>query len=247
MFDFSTFKRIAGLNKLGALALLAGLSIFWACHLDVADSQDKFDLKADSAWAKCDSLLVILEDTAGVDLDTLFNDKLVSLSQLSGLSAEKYQGGKAKVRIVGRKDGGVCIEQTRGFDDNGGPVLIDTLALAGSKPGSVETNPAVLELMVGDAGVEVLATIKPAFAEQVFEWSVDDATVVTLELSGGANGGKVFVIPQKNGTAKIRVRAKQDSSKSAELIVHVGSVAGKTLSLAPPTPWTFSWVGRTAP
>ncbi|MDB5051710.1 MAG: cell wall/surface repeat protein [Fibrobacteres bacterium] len=235
MTERNLFHRLAGFRALGVVAALAGLTIFWACHLNSTDSQDHFDLQADSTWAKCDSLTVILEDTSGTVIDTLFNDTLVSLSQLSNLSADKYTGGKARVRIVGHKNGGLCVEQTRSFDDHGGPVFIDTVALPGAVPKSVEITPATLEISVGDPSVEVKATIKPAFADQAFEWSVEDASIATIDFPNGANGGRILVIPQKNGTVRILARAKQDTSKSAELVVHVGSVSGKTISLSPDT------------
>jgi hypothetical protein len=229
------YERLKGLKALGILATLAGLFILWACHLDSEEGEAHFDLKADSSWASCDSLIVILEDTDGVAIDTLFNDTLKSLSQLSHLSAAKYKGGMAQVRILGRKQGGVCAEQTRTFDDRGGPVLVDTVSLPGSKPSSIQLRTSTLEISVGDPSAEILATISPSFADQVFEWSVEDASIATLDFPKGPNSGKVMVIPQKNGTVKILVRAKQDTSKSAVLLVKVGSVSGKSISLSPDT------------
>lgn len=228
-------NRLPGLRTFGLLSALAGISIFWACRINSADASDHFDLKADSVWATCDSLTVILEDTSGHLIDTLFNDTLKSLSQLSNLSADKYPGGKAQVRIVGRKNGGLCVEQTRGFDDHGGPVLIDTVALPSAAPASVEIKPASLDISVGDASVQVVASIKPAFADQAFAWSVEDASIATLEFPAGPESGKVLVVPQKNGVVKILAHAKKDPTKTAELLVHVGSVSGKTVSITPDT------------
>jgi hypothetical protein len=227
-------RKLLKWNKLGLLAATAAISIFWACHLNEADGKDHFDLKADSAWAQCDSLLVILEDTKGVAIDTLFNDTLKSLSQLSNLDVGKYTGGQAQVRIIGKNDdGGTCIEQTRGFDDKGGPVKIDTLTLQGAKPTSIEINPTLLEISVGDPSVEVTALIKPTFASQEFEWSIDDASIANVDFPSGPAGGQLTVIPQKNGVATIRVKAKADSTKMAFMVVHVGSVSGRTVSVSP--------------
>ncbi|HKP94669.1 MAG TPA: cadherin-like beta sandwich domain-containing protein [Fibrobacteria bacterium] len=231
----SGFNRLTRFRAFGALALLAALSVFWACHLNSADGEDHFDLRVDSALAACDSLMVILEDTSGAPIDTLFHDTLESLSQLGNLSAAKYSGGKARVRIVGRNVDGFCAEQIRSFDDRGGPVRVDTVSLPGAAPVSVEIDPPGLEMSADDPSVEVLASIKPAFADQVFEWSVEDASIATIDFPNGPSSGKVLVIPQKNGTVKIRARAKKDTSKSADLVVKVGSVSGKTISLAPDT------------
>jgi cadherin-like protein/Big-like domain-containing protein len=233
MISSTIFNRLSGLRTLGLAVALAGISIFWACHLNEADSKDHFDLKLDAATAQCDSLLVILEDVDGKPLDTLFNDTLASASQLSNLDVGKYRGGKAQVRILGRKDGGVCVEQTRGFDDKGGKVEIDTLALPEADPQSVALNRTLIEISVGDANVEVKATLTPAFAGQLFDWSIDDASVANVEFPDGQNGGRLLVIPQKNGVATIQVRAKKDPSKKAVLVVRVGSVGGKTISVVP--------------
>lgn len=233
MISRTIFNRLSGLRALGLSVALAGLSIFWACHLNEADSKDRFDLQLDSTTAKCDSLIVFLEDVDGNVLDTLFNDTLVSASQLGNLDVGKYQGGEARVRILGRKDGGVCIEQTRGFDDKGGKVAIDTLVLPGAAPVSVALSRDLIEISVGDANVEVEATLLPAYAEQLFDWSIDDASVANVDFPAGQNGARLVVIPQKNGVATIHVRAKNDPSKTAELVVKVGTVGGKTISVAP--------------
>ena len=221
------------MRKLLTAAGLLALSLFWACHLNEADSKDHFDLRLDSATAQCDSLLVLLEDEDGGLLDTLFNDTLVSPSQLGRLGVGKYRGGKARVRILGRKDGGVCIEQTRHFDDNGGKVEIDTLVLPDAAPLSVALSRELLEISVGDANAEVEATLEPAFAEQLFAWSIDDASVANVDFPDGQNAGRLVIIPQKNGVATIQVRAKKDPSKTATLIVRVGSVGGKSISVSP--------------
>lgn len=229
----TSIKRLSGFRAPGLLAAFAGLSIFWACHLNEADSRDFFDLKLDETTAQCDSLMVILEDADGKPIDTLFNDTLVSASQLSKLDVGMYTGGKAQVRILGRKDGGVCVEQTRGFDDQGGKVEIDTLVLPEAVPLSVALSHALIEISVGDAEVEVHATLAPAFAAQVFDWSIDDVLVANMEYLEGQNGGRVRVTPLKNGVATIQVRSQKDPSKTAVLTVRVGSVGGKTISVSP--------------
>jgi hypothetical protein len=226
-------RRVLKWTKPGFLASLAAISIFWACHLNDAENKDHFDLKADSAWAKCDSLTILLMDTDGVVLDTLFNDTLRSLDQFKALDASKYPGGTAIVRVIGTKAGGLCIEQSRTFDDKGGGVVVDTFSIPGTPPKSVEVTPSSLSFNVGDSGVAVQAVIIPQFADQLFEWSVDDATVATYELPDGPNAGQAVIVPLKNGTTRIKVKATQDGSKAAEIVVQVGSVGGRSVSIVP--------------
>ncbi|MEO6094766.1 MAG: cadherin-like beta sandwich domain-containing protein [Fibrobacteria bacterium] len=221
------------MRKLITAAAFLAISVFWACHLNEADSKDHFDLKVDSSWAKCDSLMVLLMDTNGHVLDTLFNDTLKSLDQFKDLDATKYRGGTAIVRITGTKAGGLCIDQSRTFDDKGAQVVVDTFSIPGSPPKSVSVTPSSLNLKAGDTGVAVQATITPLFADQMFEWSVDDASVATLELPNGSNAGRAMVVPLKNGTTRIKVKAKQDGSISAGIVVQVGPVGGRSVSIVP--------------
>jgi hypothetical protein len=217
-----------------ALAALAVLLVFWACRLNDDTGDILFDVAPDSAWIQCDSLRVELRDTNDKVLDTLFNDTLRSLDQLKGLDASSYEGGPAIIYVLGKNaDGSTCAEQSRSFDDKGGAVIVDTISEPGADPISVTLDPASLSLEAGDPAVTVKAAIDPKFAEQRFLWSVDDASVATLDLPKGPNASEALVIPLKSGTTRIRARAKRDTSKSAVLVVQVGSTEGKSISLVP--------------
>lgn len=232
MSDNKLTKRPAAFAK-GAIAGLAAILVFWACHLNEGEGDAKFNLTPDSAWAKCDFLTVELRDTAGTVLDTLFHGELKSLDQLNGLDASAYKGGRAVVNVIGTVNGNVCIEQSRTFDDKGGKVVVDTISLPGTAPKSVVISPATLSLELGAASVEIQALIKPAFADQVFEWDVVDPSVANLDLRFGDNDGRVFVVPIKKGTTKIKAKAKLDPTVVGEILVQVGSVDGQSISLTP--------------
>ncbi|MBW8886278.1 MAG: cadherin-like beta sandwich domain-containing protein [Fibrobacteres bacterium] len=219
---------------LAALASIAGLLIFWSCQLNQADGETKFNLTPDSAWTHCDTLQVELLDTSGKVLDTLFEGPLKSLDELNGLDASKYKGGRAQVHVRGWfKDGSLCADQNRTFDDQGGKVVVDTLSEPGAVPNSLSLSPESLSLQAGDPAVKVTAAILPKFAEQSFIWSVDDPSVATLDLPNGPNSSEALVIPLKNGTAHVRARAKHDSTKTAVIVVQIGSTGGRSISLQP--------------
>jgi hypothetical protein len=230
--DFRQRKRV---YLPTAFAALAGLLLFWACHLNDGAAETRFDVKPDSAWIHCDSLLVELRDTDDKIVDTLFNDTLKSLDQLKALDASKYKGGRAVIYVLGKKkDGSICAEQSRSFDDKGGTVTVDTVSEPGAEPKSVTLDPSTsLSLNEGDAAVTLKADLNPKFAEQLFIWSVDDASVASLDLPKGPNASEALVIPLKNGTAHVRVQAKRDTSISAVLVIQVGSTGGKSISLVP--------------
>jgi hypothetical protein len=219
---------------LSAAAAIAGLLLFWACHLNDAGGATRFDVKPDSAWSHCDSLLVELRDTDDKVLDTLFNDTLRSLDQLNGLDASNYKGGRAVIYVLGKnKDGSICAEQSRSFDDKGGAVTVDTVSEPGVEPKTLLLDPSSLSLQEGDPAVTIKAALNPRFADQLFIWSVDDGSVASLDLPKGPNAPEAMIVPLKNGTAHVRVQAKRDTSISAVLVVQVGSVGGKTISLVP--------------
>lgn len=216
------------------LAALAGLLLFWACHLNDAGGGTRFDVAPDSSWTHCDSLLVELRDTDDKVLDTLFYDTLKSLDQLKGLDASSYKGGRAIIYVLGRnKDGSICAEQSRSFDDKGGSVTVDTVSEPGVEPKTLDLDPPSLSLQEGDPAVTITASIHPRFADQLFIWSVDDGSVASLDLPKGPNAPEAMIVPLKNGTAHVRVQAKRDTSISAVLVVQVGSVGGKSISLVP--------------
>ncbi len=207
---------------LGVSAFLL-LSLFWACH--TVDSQDSFDIQGDSTWTKCDSVLILLKDGSGKILDTLYNDSLKSLDQLKRLAADKYKGGDATVYIRGTKAGGPCFEQSRSFNDSNGKVTVtvDTAFQPGVKPVSISLKPDMLALTPGSSPALLTATLKPAYASQLFLWSVEGADAANVEFPGGSFAGQATLKALKTGTVKIRVRAKQDTNLVDSLIVMIAS------------------------
>src|SRR4051812_9157324 len=217
-----------------ALAFLAGLLVFWSCQLNQPDGETKFNLAPDTAWTHCDTLRVELLDTSGAVLDTLFEGPLKSLDELNGLDGSKYKGGRAQVHVIGwYKDGALCADQNRTFDDKGGKVVVDTVSEPGAVPKSLSVSPESLNLQEGDPAVKLTASLLPKFARQSFIWSVDNSTVASLDLPKGPNSSEALLIPLKNGTAHILVQAQQDTSLKAVVIVQVGSIGGRSISLQP--------------
>ena len=234
MIQFSILKRLGGFSKTGLIAAVLGLTLFWACRLGTNEAQeDTFDVAGDEKWISCDTVTIVLLDDAGVVLDTLFNEKLNSLSQLKHLSARKYEGGKAKVYIAGRKAGGSCFEELRSFDDKTDKVTVDTMLAPDTKVVSVGILPDSLNLTTNDNPAQISAFVKPAYADPSFLWSIDDEDIATLEFPNGKNAGKVKVKPLKAGTVKITVRSKQDSSKAYAIMAKIAATPGAEVSMNP--------------
>ena len=97
------------------LGILAVLFIIWSCR--VSDSGGNLlNVKADSTWTRYDKVMVILADTAGNPLDTLFNGHLTSPDQLKGLDGSHFDGGKVQIILVGFLGGEVAKRETRPYD-----------------------------------------------------------------------------------------------------------------------------------
>jgi hypothetical protein len=233
MLNPSRMVRLLGFHKLGLLAAFLGITLFWACHLNPNDSSDAFDVVGDSTWTKCDSVLIVLLDKDNKVVDTIFNDTLSDLDQLKQLSAEKYKGGQAKVHISGRKNGGVCFDETRTFDAATDKVVVDTILSPDSKITSLEILPHALTLAPEDAATEVSAAIKPAYAEQSFTWTIENSEIAVLVFTNGINGNKIKVKPVKAGTVKIKATSKKDPTKSDELILKVVTTEDSKVIVSP--------------
>lgn len=217
-------------KKMAAAAVAATLFLLWACH--TVDSQDKFDVQGDAAWTSCDTVMVVLLSDSGQALDTLYNAPLTSLDQLKGLPADKYKGGNAKFLIQGRKSGGSCFEETRSIDGTSGKVTVDTVLAPETKVQSVLVLPHALTLQSDEASAAVTATIKPAYAEQSFHWTVSDSGIATLEFPNGPASGKIKVKPLKAGSVKIRAQSIKDTGKSDELTLTVETTSGSHITLS---------------
>ena len=227
------FKRELGLRRSWILIGLVTMLTFLACHLSPNSSKDTFDIAGDSIWTSCDSVTVLLLDDSGKTLATLFNDTLRSLNELKQLSAEKYQGGKGKIYISGRKDGKSCFEESRSFDGTGGKVVVDTMLSPVASILSVEVTPHTKSIFTDDSTVSLSASIRPSYAEQSFMWSIDNDSMATLLFPNGPGSGKIKVKLLRAGTARIRARSAKDSSKMDIMTLTIQASVDARVSLLP--------------
>lgn len=204
-----------------ALALL-GLLTFWACHLSPADEKDTFDVVGDSTWTHCNTVMIILKDKDDKVLDTLFNDSLKSIDQLKNLDASKYQGGSGSIIIKGLfKDGGICFDQTRKFQEGGKDVKVDTILDPNVIPTGLKVEPKDLVLTMGSPAATLNAEVTPSYADGSVSWSVDGSGVVALEGLADGKGNPARVKPLKAGIGSIKVRSLRDTALTFTVPVRV--------------------------
>jgi hypothetical protein len=221
------------MRKLLSAAAFLALSVFWACHLAPEDDQDHFDLIGDSSWTSCDTVLVVLLDSKGKEIDTLFNGKLEALSQLKNLSAAKYDGSSATLRIRGRNENGACFEEERSFEGDGQSLKVDTIKSLTALPLEVVLDPESLSVSLDGSAVPVRASILPAYADQTVTFTVaDGGTQGAVSLApAGVDGNLVKIKPEKIGNATIRVSSVKDPSKTAVLKIRVLPPSGNKVTL----------------
>ena len=219
------------MRKLLTAAGLLALSLFWACHLGPEDSEDHFDLIGDSTWTECDVVQVVLLDSKGKAVDTLFNGALTDVSQLKNLSAAGYDGTSATLHISGTKDGGVCFDEKRSFEGDGQSLKIDTVKSLTAEPQSVQVQPDSLSIALDAAAFPVEASILPAFADQSVIWKLSADGVVSLINPSGGTANQVKIKPEKVGATTITVRSGKDPSKTAVLKITVTAPLGIKVNL----------------
>ncbi|HLP41459.1 MAG TPA: Ig-like domain-containing protein, partial [Fibrobacteria bacterium] len=215
---------------LGIAAFLV-LFLFWACNLGPEDEAVSLNLVGEEAWRSCHTLDVVLLDGTGNVLDTLFSDSLASLDQLERLSARKYTGGKTKVRIRGiHKDGAICVDQLRTYED-GGSLVVDTLLDPAAAPRAVTAIPGNVLLVLNGDEVPVEGRIAPVHADQGLYWSMDSSGVAALDVAPGTVTGKVRLRPVALGEGFLTLRSRKDPTCAARVRIHVSAVAVASVTL----------------
>ncbi len=202
-------KSVLFLAALTALAILA-------CHLDGAGGKSYMDIRGDASWTQFDTLQIVLEDGAGARIATLYDRRLLSLSELSGLSAEQYGGGAVRVVIIGKKNGAVVFKEERIFD---GRVTTsrDTLVFPPGAGGAkvLDLRPDNATLFLGGGKDSLQAYPLAEWAGAPLSWSTSDSGVVTVTGRG---------VLEAKGVGSAYVRAARGDAFDQSLITVVRDV-----------------------
>ena len=202
---------------LAAVAALTAL-VFWACHLSPTDGGTSINVEGDSSWVDYDSLKIFLLDTNGTVLDTLFRGKLNALSQLNGLSAEKYAGGEAVFHIEGYRGDTLVFEQDRKFSERTGLAVVETTLVIGMPLKTLALAPESLSLYLGGGEGLIKVSGTPVFAKPELEWT---ATGDALDMVVKPGAWEARLLPKKEGDVTVTVHPKSDKVLQKSLVVHV--------------------------
>lgn len=193
--------------RFAQFGILASLLVMWACH--VTGEEEKFlNIKADSSWTKYERIVVVLADSNGTSLDTLFDGHLDSPDQLKKLAAEKYDGGKIQIILIAMEDGKAVKRETRPFDGHTGEAGEKIVVIITPEPtdtSALDIRPDAVKLYTGGAG----ATLAPAGSKWdgvKLEWSSDHPEYASVD------GGKVKAVAPGQAWIKAVSGAKRDST-----------------------------------
>ncbi|MDB5103148.1 MAG: Cadherin-like beta sandwich domain protein [Fibrobacteres bacterium] len=193
------------------LGFLASLLVLWACHVDNEEAAF-FEVKADPAWTRYDSVAVLLQDESGITLDTLFHGVLTSTDQLKKLDAGRFDGGKIQIVLVGFLDDKVAKRETRPFDgrtgESGDKIVIVLIPI---DPDPMDTltlriEPRTAKLYTGGPDL-TLAPVGSAWQGKALEWSSSSPAYATVA------AGKVTPVAPGKTFIKAVSGDKKDSSE----------------------------------
>jgi hypothetical protein len=189
------FRRIkaAPIRVWAALAALAAVVLLPGCRVNGSGpDQAYFDVEGDSSLIAYNRVVVLLCDSSDAVLDTLFDDSLQSLADLRGLPAGAYNGGPARIKVLGYRDGKLVHGETRVYDGAAQRVIALDTSLSDSGVAIVAGVPhgPVLDSLSGDTVVSIRDRIP--IAARVFDpdgdlaaysWSCDggpesDSTII---------------------------------------------------------------------
>jgi hypothetical protein len=121
----SAARDLAGASRLtGTAAAAIPLLLIAACSLNDASGDGTYiQLEGSPRLMTYGRVTIQLSDTLGNLQATLYDDTLPSLSRLARLPAEGYQGGPARISIMGYRNGNLAYGETRLYDGRSQRVL----------------------------------------------------------------------------------------------------------------------------
>lgn len=197
-----------------ALFLAVAMMGFWACHLGETTKVEEtvtFPKLYDSL-KQYDRAVIVFTTENGTVLDTVFDGKLTSATQLENLKVDGWDGGKVLIVITGYM-GDVAVYGIKKDFDGKSDTSEETFVII--DPGSSLSYPmSEITLLEGDSIPLPDIIIKPAnLAGKSLLWSSSHSDIVLV----GAN----FIKAMKRGSSEITVSLQSDPAKKLILKITV--------------------------
>jgi hypothetical protein len=200
--------------RLFVLFLAVAVTGFWSCHLGETTKVEEtvtFPKLYDSL-KQYDRSLIVFTTENGTVLDTVFNGKVISPTQLENLKVDGWDGGKVLIVITGYMGDLAVYCIKKNFDgksdtSDGTLVLIDPET-------SLSYPMTEIPLLEGDSIPLPAIIIKPAYlSDKSLLWSSPRSDIVLV--------GSDFVKAIRQGSAEITISLQSDPAKKLILRITV--------------------------
>lgn len=187
-------------------AIFGCIALFLSCHLSQVEQDGNvfsFPTLADSL-AGADYATIVIKDTSGRVIDTLFHGPITPTTRFSRLEADGFKGGLVVISIEGSKGGTVIFREDRRYDgDKEDVVAVHSIVLPHS---TVKINWANPKLIEGEGLPLPVVTINPAsLAGSELDWTSRNNTVFLVsanQIQGVGAGSAYLVVILRSDTAK---------------------------------------------
>ena len=181
--------------------LIAFAFCLFACHLNQSEPDQVFTFTTlNDSLAKFDTAIIILKDTNGIVIDTLFHGPVTKNTNLKNLPAPHYRGGKVIIAIQGFKRSKIVYEIDKTYNTNTGKVDTTILVLALPAPTKIDSSvipilpvttsdslvvkPDTVRLYLHGDSQKLTATLFPKTLKGIFKWRSSNSLVVIADDSG---------------------------------------------------------------
>ncbi len=200
--------------------VMAVMGVFWACQVSQDGGHTYLNIQVDSSFTKYDIVQIVVVDSAAGTRDTIFNQHLSSVSEVSKIQVENYQGQKVNIVITGFMHGQAVYQEVRQYDGqsptNTVTVVVDSVAPVDS----VHASPHSLTLKKGGSSAEISSSVLPSKVSQAVTW-ISTAPGVAAVQSKSGDATHALVSPVAVGQARIIVASQKDPTKTDTVFVTV--------------------------
>lgn len=199
-----------------AFGVVAAPWLLWACQTNEVDSEYFLGLQGSDSLAKYDKVIIVVKDSSGNILDTAFQGKVSSTSDLSKLPVPHYRSGTMTIEVSGFEGQTLVLQQAFHYDPAtqtpSGNVFVRTPQTKLALPDSAFTS------LVGEERAYPKPTLSPAdLKDTTLLWSVSDTNKVKLLAHS-----YIALLP---GDVDVIVRLASDTTKQDRMTLRILAVA----------------------
>ncbi|MEO6096238.1 MAG: Ig-like domain-containing protein [Fibrobacteria bacterium] len=201
--------------------LTASILVFWACQLtQEAKIEDTVSFtKLYDTLSSFDKTVIVFKTPDGAPLDTVYQGKVDTLSEIQNLPVRNWDGNKALILIEGFKNGMTVYKVEKAY--NGATDKTDSTIFIIIPGVSLALSETALTILEGDSVLKPTVSVTPStIKDKSVTWTSSQPDVVLP--------GVTHLKALKAGSARVTVALVSDPSRTATLNL---TVTGKTVAL----------------